>query len=257
MKRLPRPGLSTLILAGVILGIAAGLFFGEHVAFLSFIGDIFVGLLQMTVLPYITLALIANIGRLSSNEGRRFGLYASMFLLLSTALTLGAVMLLANNVVPAVVIFCIAVGLGVMTLPQKQAVLDQLDVVGAALARINQSLVKVTPIGVFAIVASTSGTMQLAELARLEAYLLIFCAGVFILGFGVMIPLISALPPGLSLSACRETAGTAVCPFFCVVCRPASITDPVSTSARHGALQHVREPARGDSISARSAPPAS
>ena len=251
MKRFPRPGLSTLILAGVIFGIAAGLFFGEQVAFLSLVGDIFVGLLQMTVLPYITLALIANIGRLSANEGRRFGLYAGTFLLLSTALTLGAILLLplslphmesasffstgslqkpaevdflglfipsnpfhslANNVVPAVVIFCIAVGLAIMTLTQKKAVLDQLDVATVALARINQSLVKVTPVGVFAIVASTSGTMELAELARLEAYLLIYCAGVLILGFGVMIPLISALTPfsiGQILRALRAPMLTA------------------------------------------------
>lgn len=94
MSHFPRPGLSTLILSGVILGIATGLFFGEHVAFLSLAGDIFVGLLQMTVLPYITLALIANIGRLSADEDRRFGLYAGTFLFLSTALTLGAILLL-------------------------------------------------------------------------------------------------------------------------------------------------------------------
>ena len=251
MKRMPRPGLSTLILAGVVLGIATGLLFGEHVAFLSLAGDIFVGLLQMTVLPYITLALVANIGRLSSGEGKRFGFYAGTFLLLSTALTLGAILLLplslphmesasffstgslqepaevdflslfipsnpfhslANNVVPAVVIFCIAVGLAIMTLAQKEVVLKQLDVITVAFARINQSLVKVTPIGVFAIVASTSGTMELAELARLEAYLLIFCAGVLILGFGVMVPLLAALTPfsmGQILRALRAPMLTA------------------------------------------------
>ena len=158
MIALPRPGLSALILAGVLAGMATGLLFGEQVAFLSLAGDIFVGLLQMTVLPYITLALISNIGRLSSKEGRRFGFYAGTFLLLSTALSLGAILLLplslphmesasffstgslqepaevdflslfipsnpfhslANNVVPAVVIFCIAVGLAIMTLTQK------------------------------------------------------------------------------------------------------------------------------------------
>ncbi len=251
MTRIPRPGLSALILAGVLVGMATGLLFGEHVAFLSLAGDIFVGLLQMTVLPYITLALISNIGRLSSKEGRRFGFYAGTFLLLSTALCLGAILLLplslphmesasffstgslqepaevdflslfipsnpfhalANNVVPAVVIFCIAVGLAIMSLTQKQAVLDQLDVVTVAFARINQSLVKVTPVGVFAIVASTAGTMQLAELARLEAYLLLFLAGVLILGFGVMVPLLSALTPfsmGQILRALRAPMLTA------------------------------------------------
>ena len=35
------------------------------------IGDAFVGLLQMTVLPYITFALISNIGRLTFVQGKR------------------------------------------------------------------------------------------------------------------------------------------------------------------------------------------
>lgn len=39
-------------------------------------GQAFIGLLQMTVLPYITIALIANIGRLSLASSRRFALCA-------------------------------------------------------------------------------------------------------------------------------------------------------------------------------------
>ena len=54
--------LGLLILIGIILGTAVGLFLGDYASVLSPIGDAFVGLLQMTVLPYITLALMANIG---------------------------------------------------------------------------------------------------------------------------------------------------------------------------------------------------
>ena len=66
-----RPSLTALIIWGLILGIACGLFFGEYCAWLKPIGDAFVGLLQMTVLPYITFALISNIGRLTFQQGRR------------------------------------------------------------------------------------------------------------------------------------------------------------------------------------------
>lgn len=211
-----------------------GLFFGEYAAVLSVIGDAFVGLLQMTVLPYIAIAIISNIGRLSPAVGRRFGGYTCAFLLISTIMTLTAIVLLplclpdretasffstsilqepaqidflklfipanpfhslANNIVPAVVLFCIALGAAVMTLQNKKAILEQLDFLTAALARVNRYLVKLTPIGVFAIVASISGTMQMDELTNLKAYVILNAVASLVLGYGVLMVLLSALTP--------------------------------------------------------------
>ncbi len=56
-------GLSSRILIGLLAGIATGLFFGDIVADLKVVGDVFVKLLQMTVLPYIVVSLIAGFGR--------------------------------------------------------------------------------------------------------------------------------------------------------------------------------------------------
>ena len=229
-----RLSLSSWILIGLVLGVACGLFLGEYAAGLSVIGDAFVGLLQMTVLPYITLALITNIGRLSPAEGKRFGVYAGTFLMTSLVLTLGAIVLLplclparqsasffstsvladpakldflqlfipsnpffslANNIVPAVVLFCIAMGIAVMTLQNKAIILEQLDFLTAALAKINHYLVKLTPIGVFAIAASIAGTMHAGDLSRLKAYLVLNAVAVLVLGFGVLLPLLAALTP--------------------------------------------------------------
>ena len=64
-------GLSSQILLGLIAGIACGLFFGDFCSWLSIVGDAFVGLLRMTVLPYIVVSLIANLGRLSFQHSRR------------------------------------------------------------------------------------------------------------------------------------------------------------------------------------------
>ena len=55
----------------MMLGIGCGLFFGEYCDILSPFGDAYVGLLQMTVLPYIVFALISSIGRLSLTEGKK------------------------------------------------------------------------------------------------------------------------------------------------------------------------------------------
>ncbi len=229
-----RPSLSTWILLSVVLGIAAGLFLGEYAGSLSFIGEAFIGLLQMTVLPYITLALIANIGKLSPTEGRRFTYYTATFLLVAIALALSMIVLLplslperesasffsmsllaeptpidflnlfipsnpfhslANNIVPAVVLFCIAMGVAVITLENKRVVLDQLDLVTAALGRVNHFLVKLAPYGIFAIVASTSGTMAFDELARLKDYLIICTVAAALLGFVVLPVLLAAVTP--------------------------------------------------------------
>ena len=63
-----RLSLGTRILISLGLGIAVGLFAGELAEPLRFLGDAFVGLLQMTVLPYIVVSLIANVGRLSPDR---------------------------------------------------------------------------------------------------------------------------------------------------------------------------------------------
>ena len=59
--------LGTRILIGLLLGAGTGIFFGDLCRNLEIVGDVFVGLLQMTVLPYIVFSIIANLGRLIEN----------------------------------------------------------------------------------------------------------------------------------------------------------------------------------------------
>ena len=82
--------LSTRILLGLALGIAVGLFFGEYVAFLGVVGDGFVMLLQMTVLPYVTVSLALGLGSVSGAEASNLARRAGGFLLLLWALSLAA-----------------------------------------------------------------------------------------------------------------------------------------------------------------------
>ena len=72
-RRRRTPGLATQVLLGLGLGVVAGIVFGEWMRYLQVIGDVFVGLLQMTVLPYIVVSLIASLGRLSYREVRVAG----------------------------------------------------------------------------------------------------------------------------------------------------------------------------------------
>ena len=84
--------LSSKVLLGLGLGILTGLFFGEDVAFLAGPGDAFVVLLQMTVLPYVSVALIHSLGRLHVSDARSLARHAGTSLLVIWGLTLAVVM---------------------------------------------------------------------------------------------------------------------------------------------------------------------
>ena len=55
-------GLSRRIAIGVVAGIAVGVFFGDRTAFLQIVADGYVRLLQMTVLPYVTISIVSGLG---------------------------------------------------------------------------------------------------------------------------------------------------------------------------------------------------
>ncbi len=231
---LKKPSLSAQILIGLGLGVSCGLFFGEYCAPLSIAGDAFIGLLQMTVLPYIVLSLLVNLGRLSMEKGRKLVAAGLAVLALFTTIGIIAVLTtplalpewetasffstglvepppvfdivglyiptnpfasLADNVVPAVVLFCIMVGIALSRLKGTENLLDNMDVLASALNRVNTMVVKLTPIGVFAIAASTAGTMTLEEIGRLQAYLLLYSGMVLLLTFWVVPSIVEACTP--------------------------------------------------------------
>ena len=75
--------LSTAILVSMVLGIITGVVFGELVAFLDIIGGAFIKLLQMTILPYIMVSLIAGIGSLTYDKAKILAAKAGVLLLFS------------------------------------------------------------------------------------------------------------------------------------------------------------------------------
>ena len=226
--------LSVKILLGLLLGVVAGLFFGEYCAFLKPVGDVYVGLLQMTVLPYIMIALIAGIGRLSLGDSKRLMLTGLKALLLLWVI--GAVVLLAATfalpswesgsffsasdfdpppernllqlfvpynifeslaatLVPAVVLFCLVLGVALIGIKNKAVLIDALDVMSEALMRVNKGMVRLAPYGTFAIAAAAAGTMAVGELARLQAYVIVYTLCVLLLTFLVLPLLITSLTP--------------------------------------------------------------
>ncbi len=230
----PKLGLSSKIVIGLLCGIGCGLFFGDYCAWLSLVGDAFIGLLRMTVLPYIVVSLISNLGRLAFRHSRRLALIGGAVLCVLWAIVLCTVFLLAvsypewksgsffstaltepagetdilstfipsnifaalaDNRVPAVVVMSIFLGLALGGMPQRQPLIEQLDIVARLLLRVSTFVARLSPVGVFAIAASTAGTISLDELGRLQAYLISYAAGAVFLGFVVLPCLVAACTP--------------------------------------------------------------
>lgn len=231
---LRRLSLSSKILIGLGAGITCGLFFGEYCSWLSVVGDGFIDLLQMTILPYITAALILNIGRLSGEQARRLAGRAGLVLLVLWAIAGLALVLaplafpainhgaffsstmvqppaefdamelyipanpfhsLANNVVPAVVLFSICLGVALIGVERKQGLLEVLDVVCHALTRVSNFVVQLTPYGIFAISAAAAGTLTLEQLGKIHAYLIVYTAVGLVLALWVLPLLVASVTP--------------------------------------------------------------
>ncbi len=204
-----RMGLGTLVLAGFILGICCGLFFGEMTAVLNPVGRAYIRLLQMAIIPYIMVSLIAGLGRLTPQQASRIALWGGVVLFLILAIGMVLVLLvplaypeweaatyfssslisspaaidfvslyisanpfesLANTVVPAIVLFSILMGVAVMKSERKASLLDLLASLDDALINITRFVVKLAPVGIFAIAANAAGTLDVSAFDKLQVY---------------------------------------------------------------------------------------
>ncbi len=232
--RSPKLSLSWRILIGLGLGVFVGLFFGEATALLQPLADIYIRLMQMTVLPYLVMALVIGFGQLERDTARRLAFRGGGLLMLVWILTFAVLVAmpltfpefesasffshalveppqqlsladlyftanpfhsLANAVVPAVVLFSSMLGIGLIGLDNREQLLSTLRVANQAIIRITKFVVGLTPIGVFAIGAVTSGTMSFETLQRLEVYLVTFGAAALLLTFLVLPLLVTAMTP--------------------------------------------------------------
>ena len=229
-----RLGLAEQVLIGLVLGIVAGVFFGQRVAFLSVGGQAFIMLLQMTAIPYILVSLITALGRLSLADAKTLGLKAGTILLGLWAIGLVIVLLsplafpdwlsasffstsqveeakavdflqlyipanpffsLANAVVPAIVVFSVLIGLALTSVDNKEALLKPLSAFGDTLMGVAGIVGRLAPYGIFALVASAAGTIDVGDLNRLQVYVVVYVAMALILSFWVLPGLVAAFTP--------------------------------------------------------------
>jgi len=217
------------VIIALILGILTGIFVGEPAGVLTGVltvgGTIYIRLLQMTVLPYVLVSIIAGLGRLDTAMAANIGIKAVkiiLFLWLAIMLTLLLLPLaypgwetsgffsssmveesvrlnfvdlyipsnifaaLANTVVPAVVLFSLLMGIALISVKGKE-----------------------TPLGIFVIAASAAGTLQPEEMERLQVFLWVYMIAALLLGF-VLLPLLVHWATPFSYRELMSVAGEAM-----------------------------------------------
>lgn len=231
----PRPAVAPRqVLVGLVSGAACGVFFGDHCAPLGHLGAAFVTLLQMTVIPYLFVAILLRLGSLpramllrlgkvavgttvaliaigcalitvlgQTFPAREGGRYFSPTLatrpepvsLFDQLLTANPFEAFANGVVPAVVLFSLACGVAMSAVPHPDPLLRILEISESILLRVNKAILRFTPLGVFVITAATAGTIELRDASRIQAWLIVQIVYAVLLVAGILPLVIVALTP--------------------------------------------------------------
>ncbi|MCK8043447.1 cation:dicarboxylase symporter family transporter [Shewanella sp. 1CM18E] len=230
----PKMSMSTLVLLSFAAGIAAGLFFGEMLAWMSVIGDAFIKLLQMTIIPYIIVSLISSLGSLSMEQAKSLGVKVGKLMLVIWALGLLTMFLikytfpdwqageffsltaledpnsvnlldvyipsnpffsLSNSYIPAIVLFCVATGIALISIDNKESLMKPMQLLGESFNKVTQSIVKLMPIGIFAMTAATAGTMDFDEFQKLQVYFVAHVVMTILLTYWVLPAILAAITP--------------------------------------------------------------
>jgi Na+/H+-dicarboxylate symporter/ABC-type amino acid transport substrate-binding protein len=225
---------SRRILIGLAAGAGLGVFLGDRAAPFQWVAEAYVKLLQMTVLPYVTVSIVGGLGRLRQDEARALGVRTGLVLVGLWVLALLFMFLiplafppsqsasffsttlveqrpsfdlidlyipsnpfrsLAENIVPAVVLFSVLLGIALIGVERKQLLLDLLNVTGSALTRVARLIFRLTPYGLFAIAASAAGTMSLDQFGRLQVYLVAYVLVALLVALWVLPGLVASLTP--------------------------------------------------------------
>jgi Na+/H+-dicarboxylate symporter/ABC-type amino acid transport substrate-binding protein len=220
------------VLAGALLGVLAGLVFGERMAVLRPVGIAYSMMLESVIYPYILSSVIGGLGGLARDRAIQlfkasWAVYVALwiiafaaifvlaqaippppppveivaaptsdrFSLLEALIPSNVTAALVRNLVPAIVVFAVAFGIAVQSIPRKDAFLETMEVIRRASLEIWAWVVYLAPIGVFALFASTAGTIAPAMADTLAVYIGLYLIGTGVLAFVVLPLALSAIAP--------------------------------------------------------------
>jgi Na+/H+-dicarboxylate symporter/ABC-type amino acid transport substrate-binding protein len=207
--RVPNLSFAVKVFTSIIAGVICGLFFGEKAQILEPIGTIFIKLMQITVLPSIVIFVIAGLGSINQADAREFlkkvvsiilliwflGIIAffsmqfafpnmpntSFFSIsqISESPPLDLIELfipsnpfhsLSEGLMPAIVLFCLLFGFALIGDERNKHFVDELKGLSPTLYKVTSLLLKIAPVGIFAITANTAGTITIPQLLQIQVF---------------------------------------------------------------------------------------
>lgn len=214
----------------VFLGIFIGIFLGERCSVLGRFSDAYIMILKITAIPYLIVAIIHGVGLLNRAQGMQILKKGSLFIALALTINISLIYLirwafpeaqgqatgfamkdipvlnfaemlipdnvfydLANNIVPAIVVFSLLIGISLMYIGDKQYAMGGLQTLLEALTRITGWISRITPIGTFIIMAYQAGTIQFSTIKQISTYIILYVVGTSLIIFWIAPLLVSSL----------------------------------------------------------------
>lgn len=214
-----------------VAGILSGLFFGDLCDIFAPYADAYIMILKITALPYLIVAIIYGVGQLTGSQAKQILKKGVIFVALAWSINLSMIYLLryllpepastqmggyigtesvslnfadllipdnifydlANNIVPAVVLFSLLVGIALLSIKDKTVLMQSFSNLLSALTQATAWIARITPLGTFLIIANQAGTIQVATVKQVSTYIILFIVVVCILVFWIFPRLTSML----------------------------------------------------------------
>lgn len=232
-------------LLGLLLGLVIAWRLPLLLPLLQPLGQIFLRASQIVVMPYLLCELLGALGGLSSSSMRLLGRFGALVLLLelligallvvwlpsllpqldsssffqpesllspsspdliATYLPFNIFTALAEDNFPAAVLFATVLGVVLQGLPQKQVLLEPLEQLRLLFRRLNGLVIRMAPIGVLALTATTLRSLSREELLRSQGLLLLHLVALLIV-LGLFLALVLALTPLTPVALWRVLRG--------------------------------------------------
>ena len=212
-----RVKVATQIFIAIVLGAGAGVLLGEKAGHLKVVGDIFISLLKMIIVPLIVASMVCGITSVGDiRKLGRMGVRTLVYYLATTVLAAGVGLVLVNVIQPgagvdmgltaaadletgqapsaislikdivpenvfaamtgdkvlSVIFFSLILGVAISSIGEKgKAAAAFFDSFNAAMMKITGWIMRLAPLGVFALMASTIGQMGMGVIKPLGAYM--------------------------------------------------------------------------------------
>lgn len=216
-----------------LLGLFCGIFFGELCSVLEPWAAAYIMILKITAVPYLIVAVMHGVGQMSPVEGKEILKKGMFFASLTWIINIAVIYLmaflfphaegipkgehvvthtahldfatllipenifyaLANNIIPAAVIFSLIIGLSLIHIAEKKPFMSQLETAIDALTRITRWISTITPLGTFLIIANQMGTIEFVTLKQLGTYVILYILGAIFVVFWIFPRLVAMLTP--------------------------------------------------------------